>query len=97
MQTMDKVMELSKNNKKSVEQIVMKMAEETGEVSQAVLSYLNANGSSYKGLDADDVMEECTDVIIVALSLVFKLGGDKEYLEQMMKKKVAKWEEKSKQ
>lgn len=90
-----KIRELSIANKKSLEQIGLKLSEETGEVSQALLSYIGANGSGYKNLGSQDVKEECIDVVMVALSLFYKLGGTDEELSSVMGKKTEKWEEKS--
>lgn len=90
------IKQLSIENKKSLEQIALKLSEETGEVSQALLSYLKASGSEYKELDSADVKEECVDVVIVALSLFYKLNGEDSEFEKMFDKKVEKWKEKSK-
>lgn len=88
------IKELSMENKKSLEQIALKLTEETGEVSQALLSYLKASGSEYKELGSEDVKEECVDVIIVALSLFYKLNGQDEEFTKLFDKKVEKWKEK---
>lgn len=90
-----KIRELSIANKKSLEQIGLKLSEETGEASQALLSYVGANGSGYKELGSQDVKEECVDVVMVALSLFYKLGGTDKELSSVMNKKTEKWEEKS--
>ncbi|QOV08438.1 MazG nucleotide pyrophosphohydrolase domain containing protein [Bacillus phage Kirov] len=92
--TMEKVYDLSIENEKSLEQIALKMSEEVGEVSQALLSHLKASGSAYKELGANDVIEECVDVMIVAYSLIYKLGGTDADIEKLMREKVNKWEEK---
>lgn len=89
------IKQLSIENEKSLEQIALKLTEETGEVSQALLSYLKANGSEYKGLTDEDVKEECIDVIIVAISLFYKLNGQEKEFISIFDKKVAKWKEKS--
>jgi transcriptional regulator with XRE-family HTH domain len=88
------IKELSIKNEKSLEQIALKLAEETGEVSQALLSHLKANGSSYKGLTDQDVKEECVDVVIVALSLFYKLNGNDSEFTNLFDKKVEKWKQK---
>lgn len=90
-----RIRELSVRNEKSPEQIGLKLSEETGEVSQALLSYIGANGSEYKNLGSDDVKEECIDVIMVALSLFYKLGGTDEELSSVLDSKTSKWEEKA--
>ena len=56
---LENIQELSIKNGKSLEQIGLKLSEETGECSQALLSYVNAEGSVYKGLGSQDVKEEC--------------------------------------
>ncbi|UGO50887.1 MazG-like pyrophosphatase [Bacillus phage vB_BanS_Nate] len=97
MGTMDKIIKLSMENEKSLEQIALKMSEEVGEVSQALLSHLKSSGSEYKKLGAEDVIEECVDVMIVAYSLIYKLGGSKSDIAKLFTTKVNKWEEKVKE
>ncbi|MGH0418825.1 MazG-like family protein [Bacillus cytotoxicus] len=53
--------------------MVLKLTEEAGETSQAVVSYLKVNGSEYRKLEMNDVKEECIDVILVSLALFYKL------------------------
>ncbi|MDP1511067.1 MazG-like family protein [Paenibacillus sp. CMAA1739] len=91
-QILKKIQYLSTQEKKTLEQMVLKLSEEVGETSQAMLSYMNANGSEYKQLNISDVREECADVILVALSLFYKLSSDEEELQQFLSKKVDKWE-----
>ncbi|KZE77001.1 hypothetical protein A9P44_08180 [Paenibacillus polymyxa] len=91
-QILKKIQYLSSQEKKTLEQMVLKLSEEVGETSQAMLSYMNANGSEYKQLNISNVKEECADVILVALSLFYKLSSDEEELQQFLSKKVSKWE-----
>ncbi|WP_067838048.1 MazG-like family protein [Amphibacillus sediminis] len=85
---------MSANEKKTLEQMVLKLSEEVGETSQAVLSYLNASGNAYKQLGLEDVKEECVDVMLIALALFFRLAESENELEPLMRKKLAKWKEK---
>ena len=89
---LENIQSLSIKNGKSLEQICLKLSEETGECSQALLSYINAEGSVYKGLGSQDVKEECIDVIMVAISLFYKLGGDNEKLVNLINVKMEKWQ-----
>lgn len=76
--------DLSIKNKKSNMEIAVKLVEETGEVSEAVLKMLGSNGMSYKvGNEnlVDEVKEECVDVMMIALSLIYKLTGDNKGVE----------------
>ena len=58
------------------------------------MSYVEAEGSIYKGLGSQDVKEECIDVIMVAISLFYKLGGNNEELFDILKVKMEKWQNK---
>lgn len=89
---LENIQSLSIKNGKSLEQICLKLSEETGECSQALLSYVNAEGSVYKGLGSQNVKEECIDVIMVAISLFYKLGGDNEELVNLLNTKMEKWQ-----
>jgi len=91
---LENIQELSIKNGKSLEQICLKLSEETGECSQALLSYVDAEGSIYKGLGSQDVKEECIDVIMVAISLFYKLSGDNEELINLLSVKMEKWQNK---
>ncbi|WP_071640422.1 MazG-like family protein [Paenibacillus polymyxa] len=83
---------MSAQEKKTLEQMVLKFSEEVRETSQAMLSYVNASGSEYKQLSISDVKEECADVVLVALSLFYKLSSNEEELQEFLNKKVNKWE-----
>lgn len=77
---------------KTIEQMGLKLSEETGECAQALLSYVDAHGSAYKKLGIEDVMEECADVVLIAVSLYYKLGGDNGTLAKDLQTKMAKWQ-----
>ncbi|WP_096187354.1 MazG-like family protein [Evansella halocellulosilytica] len=85
---------LSEREPKTLEQMALKLTEEVGETSQAVLSYLKASGSDYKQLGIDDVKEECIDVVLVALAIYYKLSEDEEEFQKLASKKLNKWESK---
>lgn len=56
---------LSKSNEKSVSQIVLKMVEELGEVTEGIMDNQN------------NILEELVDFQMVAESLIVKINGDK--------------------
>ncbi|GGP11038.1 MazG-like family protein [Oceanobacillus neutriphilus] len=82
---------LSDKEEKTVEQMVLKLAEEVGETSQAVLSHNKAKGSEYKELNIQDVKEECVDVLLVTMSLFYKICDNEQELESLLKEKILKW------
>lgn len=96
----DRIKKITFSDHKTLEQRALKTAEETGEMAQAVLSYLKASGSSYKNLGKDNVIEEAADVMICAMSMAVHTEAS-EYGDlsissflDIIEKKIAKWEEK---
>lgn len=92
----EKLIKLSQENKKSPLEIALKLAEESGEVAEAVLKASNASGMSYKydgSNKVNNVLEECVDTIMVAASLFIKLEGTETQFVSMLKNKCDKWEE----
>lgn len=88
----DKILEISKiQESKTLQEMALKCAEETGEMCQAVLSYTDAPACGYKELGIDSVLEEIADVIIVATAMVSKLNLTKDDLNRIIELKVEKW------
>jgi NTP pyrophosphatase (non-canonical NTP hydrolase) len=86
-----RIQELNKNEKKSLLEVSLKLAEEVGELAQATLSSQNSSGAGYKNLTLQDVQEEAVDVVICSLSAFFKAGGDLDTLQRLIDKKCDKW------
>ena len=96
---------LSLLDKKNLVEASLKLTEEVGEVAEAVLSNTKVHGCEYKTKTPEDIVEEVTDVIIVAMSILHKLKKqtDNEFdgiytvedaFSATMFKKLTKWEEK---
>lgn len=83
--------ELSVYNEKSLEQTGLKLMEESGEVAEALLSFTNAAGSIYKAKDYHDLVEELVDVIMVAQSMLYRLGANDALRDEVLEKKIKKW------
>jgi len=96
----ERVSELSKKDKSNpfVNKVV-KLSEETGEVAQVSLKYINSSNVSKSVTDEDPkelVLEELCDVINTALDLINSLGVSDEEVKVMFDKKLDKWESKLK-
>lgn len=91
LRAMDKIEEMSKLDSKTLEQKCLKCCEEAGELAQAILSYNKACGCDYKGLTNEDVIQECADVVIVAMSVMYQAGGTLEDFMKVFHKKMDKW------
>lgn len=91
---LDKVNYYTLRDSKDLTQRGLKCSEEVGELAQAILSYTNACGCSYKKLGVDKVLEEAIDVIIVALSIVCSIDGGIENFDKEFEAKLLKWDTK---
>ena len=88
------IQKLTSIDKKSLIERTLKLSEEVGEVSQAVLSSTKACGCEYKNKSEEDIVEECVDVIIVASSIICQTYGDSLNIDQIKgvyKEKLGKW------
>jgi len=92
------IFELTGKDPKTLQERVLKLTEEAGELAQAVLSVTGAPGSTYKKHSLEDVREEAADAAIVALSVLAQACESREEfdaeLNRLMAEKCAKWQEK---
>ncbi len=80
-------------SKMTLSQRAMKLAEEVGEVNEAVLCYTGTHGTQHKPeMGPREIAEEALDVIIVATSILAELGMDDWTIQQLLDKKMSKWE-----
>lgn len=85
------IQSLSLNDKKTLSQKALKVAEETGELAKAVLPYDNAFATTHKFKTAEHVLEEVVDVMLSAISLAYDLKFSHEDICKMMEKKSTFW------
>ncbi len=71
---------------------VIKLSEECGEVSQA---YLKSCVLGSKSAEHSSILEECCDVINVALDIIAELKTTDEEAKEMFERKLNKWESKA--
>lgn len=82
---------------KTLEQRGMKLAEETGEVIKALLIETGSPGARYREYDPEAVLEECSDVFIVVMSIIYthlnkSYPQYKDEFVAMLTKKLGKWQ-----
>lgn len=87
-----KIENLSAQEKKGLWARALKLFEEGGELSEAVLASYSESGMAYKNLTTNDILEESCDVVIVALSIAFGAGFTIEDIELGLSKKADKWQ-----
>lgn len=96
----NEICKTAKLEQKTIEQMALKLSEETGEIAQAILALTQAGGSKYKDKNIDDVKEECIDLILVASALFFKLENESNSTDsneilsykELLHKKISKWQ-----
>lgn len=91
-----------KRHASHIERRMLKLGEEFGEAAQALLAVTSKNNSKKKTWD--DVREELTDVVIVAMDILLTEMPDekditpetkRETIEKWFDKKLKKWSKKS--
>lgn len=91
---------INKYDTKTPVERALKLAEECGEVAEAMLSAQKVSGSGYKDMDQSDVIKECIDVIIVAKSIIASVVSridpqiTMEVVNETYDIKMEKWQEK---
>lgn len=88
----EKIKEVNSKEEKTLIEMVLKLSEEIGEVAEAVLGYKKTSGSEYKNKTKDDIIEECSDVLILSLGIILKLEPN--INKNLILDKINKWEEK---
>lgn len=96
IEQIERIKESTKKEKKTVIELGLKLSEELGELSEAILATEDVPGCGYKceakGITKDGILEEGADVIIVALCIIFKSGFNTVDIADMLKIKTTKWE-----
>jgi NTP pyrophosphatase (non-canonical NTP hydrolase) len=87
------VKELSRGDRKSFSQKVIKLFEEGGELAKKALPFDDAHGTRHRFTSKDSILEEVADVILVALSIGYDLGMDDDDLEATLNRKARYWNE----
>lgn len=92
-ETLKYIRNLSKQDRKTLTQKCLKIAEETGELSKAILPFENAAGTNHRFTYKDQILEEVVDILLTAVSVAMSLDFTDEDLSNMIDRKVAKWGE----
>lgn len=87
------VEKLSSLEPKNLIQRCLKLAEEHGELAQEILIEHNASGTQHKAKHANGIANESVDVLLCALSIFFKNGGDVALLQQILNEKCQRWQQ----
>jgi NTP pyrophosphatase (non-canonical NTP hydrolase) len=92
IQLLDYIKKLSLDDKKTLSQKALKVAEESGELAKVVLPFDNAAGTIHRFIEKGRILEESVDVILTAISIAYELGYSHEEIEETMRLKAEKWQ-----
>ncbi len=84
---------LSLRDKKSLAEKALKVSEESGELSKAVLPYVSAYATNHRFVDKYKILEEVADTMLASISIAYDLGFTHEDIEGMMDQKSRYWQE----
>ena len=84
---------LSINDKKTLSQKCLKVVEEVGELSKAILPFDSAPGTNHRFVDRTKILEEIADVHLTNISIAYSLGFTDEDINSMIYRKSIKWSE----
>jgi hypothetical protein len=87
------VKKLTKNDKKTLVEKVLKTGEEFGELAKVTLPYANVPTTQHRSIGKDQVIEEGVDLLLCALSVLYDVGATDEQISTVMYSKANKWEE----
>jgi NTP pyrophosphatase (non-canonical NTP hydrolase) len=82
---------LSLNDKKTLTQKTLKLAEEVGELSKVVLPYEGAYATNHRVVNKQKLLEECVDIFLVNQSIIYDLGFTDEEFNNLVMDKAQVW------
>jgi len=85
------IRELSTQDKKTLSQKALKVAEEAGELAKVVLPFDNASGTIHRFIDKKRILEEVVDTYLTSISIAYSLGFTDEEIDDMILHKAKKW------
>lgn len=87
----EEIINITNLDKKNLVATYVKLGEETGELARAILAYVNEPSTLHRYSTKSDIIEECIDTALVAISIAIKAGADSEEINKMFRLKLDKW------
>jgi hypothetical protein len=82
---------LSKQDRKTLSQKVLKVGEEFGELARVALPFDGAYATNHRFTERESILEEAVDTMLTALSVAHDLDFTDEEIEAMLVRKTEKW------
>jgi NTP pyrophosphatase (non-canonical NTP hydrolase) len=84
---------LSLNDKKTLTQKTLKLAEELGELSKVILPFEGAYATNHRMYDTQKILEELADIHLVNQSILYSMGFSYSDFDNMVINKSKKWQQ----
>jgi len=91
------ILEAMSKDTKSLTERALKLAEECGELAQAVLRFSGVSGcitESDQGETTQNILEESVDVLLVVISIMISMGFSESEIDATLMRKCLKWKNK---
>lgn len=89
--TIDYIRHLTKKDKKTLSQKVLKVCEETGELAKVALPFDDAYATTHRFSDRESILEEVADLFLTSISIAYDLDFSDSEIEVMINRKMKKW------
>ena len=89
---LDYIRHLSKQDRKSLSEKVLKAGEEFGELAKVALPYTQAYATNHRFIKREQILEESVDLILCSLSVAYDLDFTDAEIEEMINLKCKKWQ-----
>lgn len=87
----EEIIDITNLDKKNLVATYVKLGEETDELAREILAYVNEPSTLHRYSTKSDIIEECIDTALVAISIAIKAGADSEEINKMFRLKLDKW------
>lgn len=88
----DYIRHLSKQDRKSLSEKVLKTGEEFGELAKVALPYTQAYATNHRFIKREQILEEAVDTILCSLSVAYDLDFTDAEVNDMIALKCKKWQ-----
>ena len=89
--TLDHIKLLTDLDTKTLNERVVKLFEEGGELARVVAPYENVSSTRHRIVDKKKILEEAVDCLLVAYSIAHHVDFDDDEIEEMFQQKLLKW------
>lgn len=91
MNLIKEIEQITHLDKKNLMATYAKLGEEHGELARTILAYANEPSTLHRYATKQNIVEECIDVALVAISIAIKASATEDDIDRMFRVKLDKW------